>query len=79
MPVAVAVGKGQQSLAFEPWTDEDKERYQRLVGIQVTLKDTALGWQQEAFERHMVSKTATMSEEERQKMRKVLDAMDALV
>jgi len=49
------------------------------VGIQVTLKDTALGWQQEAFKRHMISKTATMSEEERQKMRKVLDAMDALV
>jgi hypothetical protein len=46
---------------------------------QITLKDTALGQQQEAFKKQMISTIATMSEEERREMRKVLDDTDALV
>jgi hypothetical protein len=34
---------------LEPWTDIDEERYNRLMEKQITLADTALGRQQEAF------------------------------
>jgi len=64
---------------LEPWTNHDEESYQRLMGKQITLADTALGRQQEAFRSQMLSKVATMSEEERQEMRKVLDDCDAAV
>ena len=39
--------KDQQSLALEPWTAEDEERYQRLMEKQITLADTTLGRQKE--------------------------------
>ncbi len=34
-----------------PDSSEDEERYQRLMDKQITLKDTALGRQQEAFKK----------------------------
>ncbi len=71
--------KDQQSLALEPWTAEDEERYQTLMEKQITLADTALGRQKEVFRRQMISNIATMSEEERREMRKVLDDHDASV
>jgi len=71
--------KDQPNIMLEPWTSDDEERYQRLLGKQVTLADTALGRQQEAFKSQMISKIATMSEEERREMRKVLDDCDAAV
>ena len=46
---------------------------------QITLADTALGRQQEAFTKQMMSRNATMSEEERREMRKVLEDCDAAV
>jgi len=41
--------KEQPSILLEPWTDIDEERYNRLMEKQITLADTALGRQQEAF------------------------------
>ena len=64
---------------LEPWTDIDEERYNRLMEKQITLADTALGWQQEAFTKQMMSRIATMSKEERREMRKVLEDCDAAV
>jgi len=64
---------------LEPWTDIDEERYNRLMEKQLTLADTALGRQQEAFTKQMMSRIATMSEEERREMRKVLEDCDAAV
>jgi len=71
--------KDQQGLALEPWTVEDEERYERLMEKQITLKDTALGRQKEVFKRQMISTIATLSEEERREMRKVLDDHDSSV
>ncbi len=71
--------KDQPSLTPEPWTNEDEERYKNLMEKQITLADIALGWQKEAFRRQMKSNIATLSKEERQEMRKVLDDHDASV
>ena len=50
---------------------EDEERYRRLMEKQITLKDTALGQQEEVFQRQMISSIPAMSEEMRRQMRKV--------
>jgi hypothetical protein len=71
--------KDQPIVMLEPWTNDDEERYNRLMEKQITLADTALGRQQEAFTMQMMSRIATMSEEERREMRKVLDDCDAAV
>jgi hypothetical protein len=71
--------KDQPSITLQPWTNDDEERYNRLMEKQITLADTALGRQQEAFTMQMRSRIATMSEEERREMRKVLDDCDAVV
>jgi hypothetical protein len=71
--------KEQPSIMLAPWTDNDEERYNRLMEKQITLADTALGRQQEAFTKQMISRIATMSEAERREMRKVLEDCDAAV
>jgi hypothetical protein len=75
----MARGKRSAKYLLEPWISDDEERYQRLLRKQVTLADTALGRPQEAFKSQMISKIATMSEEEWREMRKVLDDCNAAV
>ncbi len=71
--------KEKPALLFKPWTNEDEETYLSLMTKEINLEDTALGRQNEILRRHAISSIETMSEEDRQAIRKVLDDLDAHV
>jgi hypothetical protein len=71
--------KDKPNAILAPWSEEDEERYWALLGKEINIKDTALERQKDVLKRKLISSIGSMSEENCQAIRKVLDGRDALL
>jgi len=71
--------KNKPNSILAPWSEEEEERYWRLMEKEISINDTALERQKKIFQKQLLSSIGTISDEDCRAIRKALDDRDARV
>jgi hypothetical protein len=71
--------KNKPNSILAPWSEEEEERYWKLMEKEISINDTALERQKKIFQKQLLSSIGTISDEDCRAIRKALDDRDARV